>query len=156
MKEVLVARSAGFCFGVSRSVKMAEQMLKGIPASEIARIEIIPVKGSAHSAENRKGIINIVLKRPDEGVRLTATLEDSQGYYNSPNGVLFMNYAGKRFDLTAGVTTSYNQLRQESDQTYDYLQTSSTTSSDFRESTRTLFGGGYLNMNYNFLQCNEL
>lgn len=138
------------------SNKMAEQMLKGIPASEIARIEIIPVKGSAHSAENRNGIINIVLKRPDEGVRLTATLEDSQGYYNSPNGVLFMNYAGKRFDLTAGVTTSYNQLRQESDQAYDYLQTNSTTSSDFRESTRTLFGGGYLNMNYKISELHRL
>ncbi len=31
MKEVLVARSAGFCFGVSRSVKMAEQMLESGP-----------------------------------------------------------------------------------------------------------------------------
>ena len=27
MKELKVAQSAGFCFGVSRSVKMAEQML---------------------------------------------------------------------------------------------------------------------------------
>ena len=31
MKEVLVARSAGFCFGVSRSVKMAGQMLESGP-----------------------------------------------------------------------------------------------------------------------------
>lgn len=131
------------------SNQMAEQMLKGIPASEIARIEIIPVKGSTHSAENRNGIINVVLKRrPDEGVRLIATLEDSQGYYNSPSGVLFMNYAGKRFDLTAGVTTSYNQLRQESDHAYDYLETSHTTRSEFRESSRTLFGSGYINMDY--------
>lgn len=27
MKELIVAKSAGFCFGVSRSVKMAEEML---------------------------------------------------------------------------------------------------------------------------------
>ena len=27
MRELLVAKSAGFCFGVSRSVKMAEEML---------------------------------------------------------------------------------------------------------------------------------
>ena len=27
MKECIVAKSAGFCFGVSRSVKMAEEML---------------------------------------------------------------------------------------------------------------------------------
>lgn len=43
--------------------QMAEQMLKGIPANEIARIEIIPVTGSTQSAENRKGIINVVLKK---------------------------------------------------------------------------------------------
>lgn len=42
---------------------MAEQMLKGIPANEIARIEIIPVTGSTQSAENRNGIINVVLKK---------------------------------------------------------------------------------------------
>lgn len=131
------------------SNQMAEQMLKGIPASEIARIEIIPVKGSTHSAENPNGIINVVLKKkPDEGVRLIATLEDNQGYYNSPGGVLFMNYAGKKFDLTAGMTTSYSQLRQKSDHTYDYLQTGHTTSSEFRENTRTLLCSGYMNMDY--------
>ena len=27
MKKLMVAKSAGFCFGVSRSVKMAEEML---------------------------------------------------------------------------------------------------------------------------------
>ncbi|MFR6335305.1 MAG: 4-hydroxy-3-methylbut-2-enyl diphosphate reductase, partial [Oscillospiraceae bacterium] len=27
MRELRVAKSAGFCFGVSRSVKMAEEML---------------------------------------------------------------------------------------------------------------------------------
>ena len=27
MKQLIVAKSAGFCFGVSRSVKMAEEML---------------------------------------------------------------------------------------------------------------------------------
>ena len=31
MKELIIAESAGFCFGVSRSVKMAESMLDGGP-----------------------------------------------------------------------------------------------------------------------------
>ena len=29
MKEILLAESAGFCFGVSRSVRLAEEMLAG-------------------------------------------------------------------------------------------------------------------------------
>ena len=139
------------------SNQMAEQMLKGIPASEIARIEIIPVTGSAYAAENRSGVINVVLKkRPDDGVRLIATVEDRQGYYNSPNGVLFMNYAGKRVDLTAGVSASYNQLRQESDQAYDYFQTGLATRSEFRESTRPLYAGGYVNLNYRIADRHRL
>ena len=31
MKKVVVAKSAGFCFGVSRSVRMAEEMLEAGP-----------------------------------------------------------------------------------------------------------------------------
>ena len=31
MKELIVAKSAGFCFGVSRSVQMAEEMLASDP-----------------------------------------------------------------------------------------------------------------------------
>lgn len=131
------------------SPQMAEQMLKGIPASEIARIEIIPVTGSSHSADNRSGIINVILKkRPDDGVRIIATAEDKQGYYNSPNGTLFMNYAGKHMDITAGMTASYDQLRQESNHYYDYFQTGLATRSEFRESTKALLLGGYVNMDY--------
>ena len=33
MKELIVAKSAGFCFGVSRSVKMAEELLKSGPCA---------------------------------------------------------------------------------------------------------------------------
>lgn len=139
------------------SNQMAEQMLKGIPASEIARIEIIPVTGSSYAAESRSGVINVVLKkRPDDGVRFIATVEDRQGYYNSPNGVLFMNYAGKRLDLTAGVTASYNQLRQESEQAYDYFQTGLATRSEFRESTRPLYVGGYVNLDYRIADRHRL
>ena len=33
MKKLIVAKSAGFCFGVSRSVKMAEELLKSVEHS---------------------------------------------------------------------------------------------------------------------------
>lgn len=139
------------------SNQMAEQMLKGIPADEIARIEIIPVTGSSHSAEIRNGIINVVLKKkPEEGLRVCATIEDRQGYYNSPSGTIFMNYAGKCVDLTASITSSYNQLRQESGHSYDYLLTGLATQSDFRERTRTLTTGGYVNLNYNINDRHKL
>lgn len=130
------------------SNQMAEQILKGVVASEISRIEIIPVTGSAYAADNRSGIINVILKRPNEGMRLIATLEDRQGYYNSPQGVLFVNYAGGKVDVTAGVTTSFNQLRQDSEHKYNYYQNNLTTHSEFGERTRTLLGGGYINLDY--------
>ncbi len=95
-------------------------------------------------------------KKTDEGLRVFSTIEDRQGYYNSPSGIVFMNYAGKRVDLTAGITTSYYQLRQESNHSYNYLQTGLSTQSDFREQTRTLNAGGYINLNYNINDHHKL
>ena len=67
-----------------------------------------------------------------------------------------MNYAGKCVDLTASITSSYNQLRQESGHSYDYLLTGLATQSDFRERTRTLTTGGYVNLNYNINDRHKL
>lgn len=137
--------------------QMAIQMLKGILASDIAHIEIIPVTGSAYAAENRSGIINVVLKkRPNDGVRLTMTVVDRQGYYNSPQGLLFLNYAGKQFAFTAGVSASYDQLRQESDHEYDYLCTDLQACSEFRDRTKCLHGSSYININYSLFPSHKL
>ncbi len=38
MKEIIVAKSAGFCFGVSRSVKMAEELLQEGPAYSLGQL----------------------------------------------------------------------------------------------------------------------
>ena len=38
MKEIIVAKSAGFCFGVSRSVKMAEELLNDGPAYSLGQL----------------------------------------------------------------------------------------------------------------------
>ena len=138
------------------SNQMAEQILKGITAGDISRIEIIPVKGSTYSADNRSGIINIILKRPNEGMRLIASAEDRQGYYNSPQGVLFVNYASRKLDITAGGTTSFNQLRQDSKHIYNYYKNNLTTHSEFGERTRTIHGGGYINLDYRLAERHKL
>lgn len=139
------------------SHEMAEQMLKGIPASEIARIEIIPVTGSSYAADKGGGIINVVMKkRPDDGVRLIASAEDRQGYYNSLGGMLFLNWAGKRVDLTSAVSASYSPLRQESDEAYDYVHNGLATRSAFRDATKPLTVFGYINLDYRIAQRHRL
>ncbi|MDO4815415.1 MAG: bifunctional 4-hydroxy-3-methylbut-2-enyl diphosphate reductase/30S ribosomal protein S1 [Bacillota bacterium] len=57
MKEVIVAKSAGFCFGVSRSVKMAEELLEDGPAYSLGQLihnDDVVVKLS----ESGLGVIN--------------------------------------------------------------------------------------------------
>lgn len=130
---------------------MAENLIKGIPANDISRIEIIPVTGSANSAENRSGVINIVLKKQaNEGMRIVTTIEDCQGFYNSPQGVLFLNHAGRKIDITAGLTTSYNHDRYELYNIYNYLQVEQSVNSSTREVLKNVLGRGYVNMNYHF------
>ena len=54
------------------------------------------------------------------------------------------------------MTASYNQLRQESGHKYDYFQTELATRSEFRERTQTLYGGGYINMDYRIADRHRL
>lgn len=137
---------------------MAEQMIKGIPADEIERIEITPTRKSSQSAQSQKATINIVLKqRPDEGVRVVATAEDSQkGPENSPSGTLFMNYAGRRLAVTSGVSASYYRSRFESDEAYDYYGSGLSTRLESIKTGASFSADGYINMDYRITERHRI
>ena len=138
--------------------RMAEQIIKGIPADEIERIEITPTRKSSQSAQSQKATINIVLKqRPDEGVRVVATAEDSQrGPENSPSGTLFMNYAGRRLAVTSGVSASYYRSRFESDEAYDYYGSGLSTRLESIKTGASFSADGYINMDYRIAERHRI
>ena len=138
--------------------RMAEQIIKGIPADEIERIEITPTRKSSQSAQSQKATINIVLKqRPDEGVRVVATAEDSQrGPENSPSGTLFMNYAGRRLAVTSGVSASYYRSRFESDEAYDYYGSGLSTHLESIKTGASFSADGYINMDYRIAERHRI
>ena len=49
------------------------EMLRATPPSHIVRIEIITAPGSKYSAADRRGIVNVVLSNPYEGIRGSTT-----------------------------------------------------------------------------------
>lgn len=64
MKEVIVAKSAGFCFGVSRSVKMAEELLKDGSAYSLGQL-IHNDDVVAKLSESGLGVINCPEELPE-------------------------------------------------------------------------------------------
>ena len=79
-------------------------MIKSIPASNIKKVEIIANPDSKYEANNKNGIINIILKNNEnEGVKGSISASTNQSYYNSQYGSGFLSYSKKKVNITSGV-----------------------------------------------------
>ena len=83
---------------------IALNMIKSIPASNIKKVEIIANPDSKYEANNKNGIINIILKNNEnEGVKGSISASTNQSYYNSQYGSGFLSYSKKKVNITSGV-----------------------------------------------------
>lgn len=78
---------------------MVMDYLRSLPSRSIDKIEIMPTSGVSHNASMHGGIINIVLKKPEQGLRGSVSAETSyQGERISPR--LSNSYASPSRGLT--------------------------------------------------------
>ena len=83
---------------------IALNMIKSIPASNIKKVEIIANPDSKYEANNKNGIINIILKNNEnEGIKGSISTSTNQSYYNSQYGSGFLSYSKKKVNITSGV-----------------------------------------------------
>jgi outer membrane receptor protein involved in Fe transport len=69
------------------------QMLQGMQASNIEKIELITNPSARYDAEGDAGIINIVLKKnTDQGTNGTISLTMGHGYYEKPSASINLNH----------------------------------------------------------------
>ncbi len=74
--------------------------LKGIPANNIDRIEIISNPSARYDAAGNAGIINIRFKKDQrQGLNGSASLSVGQGFYFKPNGSTNLNFRKKKWNL---------------------------------------------------------
>ena len=91
------------------------EMLRATPPSHIVRIEIITAPGSRYSAADRRGIVNVVLSNPYEGVRgsTTATVRYTTGRV-APAYSLWLGASKGKFNASANFSYySHNRHMKE-------------------------------------------
>ncbi|HEX8517871.1 MAG TPA: TonB dependent receptor [Bacteroidia bacterium] len=75
-------------------------MLKGIPSSNIQKIEIITNPSAKYDAAGNAGIINIIMKKNKrEGFNGSVSTGYGQGRYSKYNGSLSLNYKNKNYNF---------------------------------------------------------
>lgn len=75
-------------------------MLKGIPSSNIQKIEIITNPSAKYDAAGNAGIINIIMKKNKrEGFNGNVSVGFGQGRYSKYNGSLSLNYKTKNYNF---------------------------------------------------------
>lgn len=74
--------------------------LKGIPSTNIDRIEIITNPSARYDAAGNAGIINIRFKKDQrQGLNGSVSLSAGQGFYFKPNGSTNLNFRKKKWNL---------------------------------------------------------
>lgn len=145
----ILGRSPATILIDGRRSDMSYEMLKGIPASDIEKIEILPTPGSAYRASEQNGVVNIVLKkRTSESFLGLAKLSLDQSKYNTQRITTSINYNSKKWYLSSGFNVSNSPFFQEIKANGEYLKTGQNTYEEFDEKSRILNLTGYLNFDY--------
>lgn len=85
------------------------QLLEGMNADNIDRIELIHTPPANFEAQGNAGIINIVLKSTgDEGLNGTYSLNAGRGRGNKYGGSINVNYRKKQINIYGGYDHKYN------------------------------------------------
>jgi len=89
-------------------------ILKGMPANSVEKIELISNPGARYDAAGTAGIINIKTKKEKrKGFNGSVTGGYAQGIYPKANAGFNLNYRNKKLNLYAGYNALYRDLSDE-------------------------------------------
>lgn len=127
--------------------------LQSLPADRIANIEVITNPGVTNSIDANKGIINLVLKKNEaDGVKGSFNFEDSQKYYNSQNGGLFLDVQKGNFNMTVNAYGENNRGKTSSKTDYYYFESKKHDYGNNEIKNQNISGGGNIRMDYHLNQ----
>ena len=111
-----------------RDVKMSGDellsYLESINASDILKIEIIPMAGAEYEADSAGGVIHITLKKKAlEGVNATVGMSYTQGIYPVLSPWIKAAWRKDRLSINARYNYNYNQSVNSLEEWTDYLLT---------------------------------
>ena len=123
--------------------------LRGIPAENIAKIEVITNPGATLRNSGNTGIINIELKKNEnDGVKGSLYVEDVQRKNNSQYGSLYLDMQKKNLNVTAGLYVNHSIQDAVNDTDYDYFNSGDKERLHENNNTRSLMTGGNVRADY--------
>ena len=123
--------------------------LRGIPAENIAKIEVITNPGATLRDSGNTGIINIELKKNEnDGVKGSLYVEDVQRKNNSQYGSLYLDMQKKNLNVTAGLYVNHSIQDAVNDTDYDYFNSGDKERLHENNNTRSLMTGGNVRADY--------
>ena len=127
------------------------EMLRATPPSHIVRIEIITAPGSKYSAADRRGIVNVVLSNPYEGVRgsTTATVRYMTGRV-APAYSLWLGASKGKFNASASFSYYSHNRHMKELGNYSYAQNDRKVTNLSRTSDYYFYLAGALTATYDF------
>ena len=127
---------------------MALSILKSLPSENIKIIEIITTPDSRFDGSTRNGIINIITKKEDEGLRGAVNSTISQSYFNSQNLNGFLSYSKGKISTTTTLSLDNSKIFASSDYSYNNLTDDIQTQIKTNSVSRYRNINGNLNLNY--------
>ncbi|WP_337518794.1 TonB-dependent receptor plug domain-containing protein, partial [Alistipes ihumii] len=123
--------------------------LRGIPAENIAKIEVITNPGATLRDSGNTGIINIELKKNEnDGVKGSIYVEYVQRKNNSQYGSLYLDMQKKNLNVTAGLYVNHSIQDAVNDTDYDYFNSGDKERLHENNNTRSLMTGGNVRADY--------
>lgn len=120
--------------------------LRGMPASDVASIEVITNPGARYDAQGTGGVIVIRLKKnKTQGWSGTATVGYSQGIYHRERASVNLNYRINKVNFFTNLSYSLHNGLQDLTITRNYYDSAGTFVSGFNQHTFLRMGG----RNYN-------
>ncbi len=127
----------------------ALNMIKSIPATNIDKVEIIANPDSKYEANNKNGIINIVLKtNNNEGLKGSVSASTNQSYFNSQYVSGFLSYSKKNINITSGANIDNAKYFSRYNYTYNNNLTNQQTQLQSNAIDRTKNYSFYINSVY--------
>ena len=127
------------------------EMLRATPPSHIVRIEIITAPGSRYSAADNRGIVNVVLSNPYEGIRgsMTASARYEAGRV-SPNYSIWLGASKGKFNASASFSYYSSNTLFKTLGNYNYTDLNRHVTNLSRTSSYSNYLSGAITVTYDF------
>lgn len=124
--------------------------LKGIPAEDIVKIEVMPIANSTFKGQGNFGVVNVILRKKEtNGVKGSFSLSDKQAYYNKQNATLAIQGRKDKFGIDASFWGGNNPTYGSGDAKTLFSESGNTIMSNYSGSYDSQDFGTWIGMDYN-------